>query len=539
MTNLGDDNCVDIEAAELNIIEIDAAILGLEQLYQQTINEGASCALVAGVESIIDATMNEDYPSQAFTSYPSELNRDVALEGILTSLSSMITKGIEAIFAIIRAVLDTIAKAIRRLVGLLTGDTVKRTSSYLSGSNTSRRGYKVKTEDIDATIVNDEVKNKWESIRTLLEKIGLNVSEDKNWKKITVSMGADLDSLNTLVEDWRGGLVHIDTLENVGDIADSLNDRIKYDLCDLANSHLGTLYDTFTQHAFENLKKYSGTQPKPAHVEREFDDAFDEAFDDVEEYVKIINENLIIPTCADLKLPHRSLVIDFKKDIKGDKQLFTTEFATSINAIRTETTEPVTNKPKGIFLLSLDTVTVDEEKIEKIEKACAKKSTEFETASEVVQVRREKELKYDILNAAGIEYSDKYTNSYNKVKIDFFKKVQKIYNIHATHVRVIGLFFGLLQSIVTARANTNLKAAKVISAVVRFTDKAHEKINGSTSGAPTYAQNNATVVNVREEAVPDLDLRSNYSEDIPRPNNDRRNTDTNFNIGYDGNYEMR
>ena len=117
MTETDFETLDDYTAEELRQIRVNTEALGaLQALYGKIQAQGVSRDIVVAIEAINGTPLNEDYPAQSFTVLPSELNKEIALEGLITAVIKATFKGVFNIFKFIARLLTFIIVSIGRFI---------------------------------------------------------------------------------------------------------------------------------------------------------------------------------------------------------------------------------------------------------------------------------------------------------------------------------------------------------------------------------------------------------------------------------------
>lgn len=113
-------------AEELRQIRVNSEHLRvLQGLYGKVQEHGISKDIVMAIEAMTGDGLNENYPVQAFTVLPSELNKEIALESLIGSIIKATFKGVFNIFKFIAKLLAFILTSIGRFIGWLFGSGKK------------------------------------------------------------------------------------------------------------------------------------------------------------------------------------------------------------------------------------------------------------------------------------------------------------------------------------------------------------------------------------------------------------------------------
>ena len=136
----------------------------LSSLMDESIEHGVSKGLVLSAESILEDSLTKDYSIESYTTTPSRINFDIAMEGLISGIFKVIGKIVEVIFKLLGKTLTMIGRV---MVWMAGGGR----SSSSSGSSSSGGGSSSSSSDSDDSVTVNDKDGKKVRIKILSDEI--------------------------------------------------------------------------------------------------------------------------------------------------------------------------------------------------------------------------------------------------------------------------------------------------------------------------------------------------------------------------------
>ncbi|WP_257292797.1 hypothetical protein [Endozoicomonas sp. ONNA1] len=232
---------MDIEFSELtdiysksDFVVLDELTLSLESLHDKLVAEGASRNWARAMEVLYPDWHGGRYPVQSYTELPSTTNFDVSMEGVVSSIFSLVGKTVEFVMRVLGALLTGLGRIISWLSGGSRGDDSRSDHRY------------TKKEVSDLTEIAVAGKEQFKSLRPRIsEQTGYDLT-DKEWSKLTKIMDRDMKLLDVKIEKWEGTSSPLFKVIDNPDDAHHVLGRL-YDIYEPCTEAMNIMVERFTK----------------------------------------------------------------------------------------------------------------------------------------------------------------------------------------------------------------------------------------------------------------------------------------------------
>lgn len=215
---------IDFDYLEKEFIELDCIQSSLEHLFENVKIKGADKNSILVLESLSEESFNEDFPVDSFTTKPSEINKGIALEGILAGIITGLKKAIQFIFRLIAAFFDKLTQLFRWLGGKgnkssATEEAETKQDVVIKAIQTNAPTVKIKRLTFDNTINNKVVKGitterllmfcyddnrggQYRNLKEIMEEFFKKDLNDVSWQEIVNNRDSTIVHLINYVREW-------------------------------------------------------------------------------------------------------------------------------------------------------------------------------------------------------------------------------------------------------------------------------------------------------------------------------------------------